>query len=123
MADAPDGELQFSELVHNIFSQPPRPPRTILLQLTDDSLNEFSANEEPHQEFFLDLAAAGVQKLFNTRQLAAVTQEDFTLLQQYMNSVGVMLVVHIVNPDGTVQEPWSGDVAEGAKLSMTVRWL
>jgi hypothetical protein len=116
-------EVQFEQIVREVFSGPPRPARSIVLQMTEDSLAEFGSNESPDQEFFLDLAAAGVQIICGTRRLELVNEEQFSLLQKYMNSVGVELVVSIVNSDGSTSRPWEGEVMEGAKLSMAVRWL
>jgi hypothetical protein len=116
-------EVPFERIVQEVFSGPPRPPRSIVLQMTEDSLAEFGSNESPDQEFFLDLAAAGIQIICGTRRLEHVSEEQFSLLQRYMNSVGVELVVSIVNPDGSTGRPWEGEVMEGAKLSMAVRWL
>ena len=118
-----EGEVSFEDIVREVFSGPPRPARSIVLQLTEDSLAEFHKNESPDQEFFLDLAAAGVQIICKTKRLEHVSKEQFALLQRYMNSVGVELVVTIVKPDGTTGRPWECDIMEGAKLSMTVRWL
>src|SRR6187402_3109293 len=118
---AEGGEVPFEHIVREVFSGPPKPARSIVLQMTDDSLAEFGSDESPDQEFFLDLAAAGIQIICGTRRLELVSEDQFSLLQRYMRSVGVELVVDIVNPDGSTAKLWEGDIMEGARLSMAVR--
>jgi hypothetical protein len=119
-----DDLINFERLVETVFSDQPRPPRSIVLQMTDDSIAQFAPDEEPVQEFFIDLAFSGVKHLWGDVNLAQLTKDQFTLLNRYMNSVGVSLDLTVLFTDGTTGPAFQeGETREPASFLVYVRWL
>lgn len=97
---------ELKQVADCIFRKPPAPPKTIVLQLTEESSNQFvnDPNASPELEFFTDMARYGVAILFGENcNIANLSRDQFALLQKYMNSMGVALCIKC-NADSC--DPW-----------------
>ncbi len=116
MNSLPPTELK--EVAECIFRNPPGPPKSIVLQLTEDSSDQFlnDPGASPELEFYTDVARYGVSLLFGeTCDIKQLTRDQFALLQKYMNSMGVKLCI-TCNADAS--NPW--DLAEAGG---TIKYL
>ncbi len=94
MDNPPPRELEF--IANHIFSRDPDPPKTHVFSLTEDSAAQFEQdpNASPEQEIFIDIARLGVPILFGSScNFKQLTRAQFAVLQKYMNSMGVTLLV------------------------------
>lgn len=118
-----DSEL--TDVANHVFRRPPGPPKSVVLQLTEESADQFlhEPNASPELELFTDLACLGVRILFGQDcNIATLSREQFAFLQKYMNSMGVTLIVRC-NDDGA--DPWELTESGGQvrKLRISVQFI
>lgn len=116
----PDTELV--DVVHAIFSKPPAAPCTVVLQIAD--MSEFETEPgDPQLEMFVDIALRGTSYLWGEdKKFWTLSRNQFDLLQKYMNSMGVVLIVRCNDEN---EDPWEA-AAKGKKLEylrFSVEWL
>lgn len=87
------------EIAYNIFSKPPGKKNSIQLQLEDRTAD--IANKKGVDLFIVNILSIitmhGVEILFGHRQLLQLTESNFNLLQQYVNSYGYHINKRIEN--------------------------
>ena len=97
---------ELTEIADHVFRRPPGPPKSVVLQLTEESADQFiqDPTASPELELFTDIARLGVKILFGDDcNIAQLTRDQFALLQRYMHSMGVALIIRC-NEDGV--DPW-----------------
>lgn len=118
--DAPD--LDLDEIAQYVFTKPPGEPKTIDLRLTEESTRSGDAHGTIIQ-MFTDIALIGCSILWGESvNITNLTREQFHLLQKYMNSMGVSLVIKC-NEDSA--DPWE-TVESGGEihfLRIAIEWL
>lgn len=106
---APESELQ--EIVAHVFSRPPGPPRSVWLDFTRESLDDFPSDSEREAmllRMYVDIAYLGCERLWGQEfSWQNLTRDQYDLLQRYMNSFGVKLNIRCNEEN---EDPW--DVAE-----------
>ena len=106
---APNFEI--SQVVDYVFSRPPGAPRSYWMDVSTDSLDDDSTLEQREEmllSMYVDIAALGCKKLWGEDfQWQTMTREQYSILQRYMKSFGVLLNIRC-NDDSL--DPW--DVAE-----------
>lgn len=110
---APDAQLH--EIVEHVFGKPPGEPKTVCLELTAESSDQFGAEEKDNIAFeiYTQIAVLGCKKLWGEKfSFLTMTRDNLATLQKYMNSMGVKLVIRC-NDDRA--DPW--DLAEQEGLS------
>ena len=115
---SPPPAVELKDVAEAIFRKPPGPERSVELGLTEESADQFinDPSASPEFEVFTDLARLGVGILWGKdAKLCQLTREQFDLLQQYMRSMGVKLVIRC-NDEGC--DPWD-HVQNGG----TIRYL
>ena len=97
------GMSELDELINTVFSQPPQPPKSIQLQLSDDS---DSADGSTLQLIFSAITGKGAEKLFGIQQCNELTKKQYDTLQEYLNSMGFKMDIRCSK---TNQNPWDTD--------------
>lgn len=94
-----DEEDNTKEIAQNIFSRPPGKKNSIQLQLEDKTAD--IANQRGVDMFITKILTIitlhGVEILFGHRQLLQLTEENYNLLQRYVNSYGYYMIKKIDN--------------------------
>jgi hypothetical protein len=96
-------ETNLMEIANTIFSKPPAPKCSIELQLEDTTVEMSSDLNKTISDILLFLTINGVEILFKTRDLTSLTQTQFTLLSEYINSYGYQVNV---TANDTEFSPW-----------------
>jgi len=108
---APD--LEIDEIVRYVFSRPPGGKNTVSLQLTPESRDDLKDDEQESVilEIYIQIAVKGCKILYGEDcKITNLNRDQFSKIQQYMNSMGVKLVVKC-NDD--LADPWDLADAEG----------
>ena len=99
------------DLICTVFSKPPQDPKTIQLQLSDDSDN---ADVSTLQLIAGAIAGKGAEKLYGVQQCNELTKEQFETLQKYLMSMGFRMDIRCAK---TGQNPWeTGDYIENVMI-------
>jgi hypothetical protein len=101
-----DDKVDFEDIVQFVFSKEPADPCTIDLHLAPESADEFTSDADADMflEIYVDFALQGCRMLWGEDvNLRNLSKEQFSLLNRYMNSVGVKLHV-LCNEDSA--DPW-----------------
>jgi hypothetical protein len=113
-------EEQLADIVEQIFGSPPKEPKSVVLELTAETVDQFSPEERGDMslEIFSQIAVLGARKLWGKDfSFTNMSRDNHALLQKYMNSMGVKLIIKC-NDDSA--DPW--DVAEQDGIS-AVKYL
>ena len=85
------------EIAIAIFSQPPRPPNTIQLNLEEQTAD--IAQQQGVDNFIFDILSIiimhGIEILFNHNNISKLSENDFNLIQEYTNSFGYKILKKI----------------------------
>lgn len=85
-------DFSIQQVAKLLFSKPPQEKKSIVINFAPDS-DVFSPDDSPEQMFFTDLALLGINMLWKHENIMQMTKQEFNVLQQYMESVGVRLIV------------------------------
>jgi len=116
---APDAHL--NEIADFVFSKPPGEPKSIMLELTAESSDQFGNDEQDQAvlEIFTEIAVLGCKKLWGEEiSFMNMSKDNFDLLQKYMNSMGVKLIIRC-NDDSA--DPWELAEKEGIEAVKYLR--
>ena len=99
-------DIDIKGIAQCIFSKPPGDKYSISLRLTPESADQFvnDPDVDANLEIFLNIALLGIKILYgDDNDILSITRAQFYRVQQYMNSMGVGLVVKC-NED--FADPW-----------------
>ena len=89
--DAPQVDVE--GIAQYVFTKPPGPEKSIMLQLTSDSRDQFQ-NIEDLKEVYRDIALCGIEMLYQKGAFPfSMTADELRVIQSYMLSLGVALVI------------------------------
>lgn len=105
------------ELAYKIYSQPPRQPNTIQLNLDLPQNKNYTAEDAKNirYHFLYNLTTKGIIILFGNRRLKDLTEREFNRIQEYVNSYGYVLRIYTNN---TKYNPW-----EILRMGETIRFF
>lgn len=83
-----DSQDNLDELVQMVFSRPAQAPKTIQLQL-----DENTAIPSVIPEIFAEIATRGARRLFGVTNVMELTEQQIGSLEKYMQSMGVVMQI------------------------------
>lgn len=81
-------ETNLKQIAQAIFSKPPGPPKSIQLELEEESCETNGNLSKTISDIILFLTINGIEILFGHRNLELLSYNDFLLLKKYINSYG-----------------------------------
>lgn len=94
-----------TEIADAIFSKPPGSPKSIQLELEEETA--YAAQQEGVSEYVFEilcvLTLKGVEKLYGNTDILSLTEDQYNIVQQYVNSYGYIL---IITANDTNRTPW-----------------
>lgn len=83
-------------IAEQIFSQPPRPPKTIQLQLEEQTADLGIKSTEGIQVFIYKIVGLityhGVEILYGHKDLSLLTEKEYIRIREYVNSFGYDII-------------------------------